>query len=510
MESSRSLRTRALMALLLMVGFYGFALAIAVGLLWIPYAEYTYLDRVDGRIALVCIIGAGTIVWALVPRIDKFEAPGPRLTPANAPYLFSMIHDVAKATSQPRPEEVYLLGDVNAFVSHRGGVMGIGSRRVMGVGLPLLKALSPAELRSVIAHEFGHFVSGDVALGPWIYKTRGAIFRALEGVSGNWILEKLFNLYGTMFMRMTMQVSREQEFVADATAARVAGVAPAVSALKKVEMIAAAYSGYIDNDIMPVVRAGYLPPLNEGFGRYMSDPDMSKALHEFATKSYLGGETGEYDSHPPMNERVAALERIKQKPSENPRDATAMMLKEPERHARALIEHMWGREEIVKLKPIAWEEVGAKVYAGQWADVTKEHAKLLGTLTADQVPADRRWFLKMGAELAAMHERTDVSPEGQIGYAGYVVTCAVGTALLNAGWTLETGPGRPILFRRGEERFDPRQSINKLAEGVVSAESEWRERCESLGIAGTQLAPPASSSAAAASSAPAVSSQRAS
>ena len=30
-----------------------------------------------------------------------------------------MIHDVAKQTSQPRPEDVFLLGDVNAFVSQR-------------------------------------------------------------------------------------------------------------------------------------------------------------------------------------------------------------------------------------------------------------------------------------------------------------------------------------------------------------------------------------------------------
>jgi hypothetical protein len=92
-----------------------------------------------------------------------------------------------------------------------------------------------------------------------------------------------------------------------------------------------------------------------------------------------------------------------------------------------------------------------------------------------------------------MHERTDVSPEDQIGYTCYVVTCAVGTALLNAGWTLETGPGRPILFRRGDECFDPRQSINTLAEGAVSSESEWRERCASLGISGAPLSPLAQS-----------------
>ena len=150
MQSSRSLRSRAVLALVLMVGFYVFALTIAGGLLWIPYAQYTYSERMNGRLAVFCLIGGLTILWALIPRIDKFEAPGPRLTPANAPQLFTMINDIAKATSQPRPEDVYLLNDVNAFVTQRGGMMGFGSRRVMGVGLPLIKGLSPAELRSVI------------------------------------------------------------------------------------------------------------------------------------------------------------------------------------------------------------------------------------------------------------------------------------------------------------------------------------------------------------------------
>jgi Zn-dependent protease with chaperone function len=157
MESARSLRTRAVLALVLMVGFYVFALIVAGALLWVPYAEFTYAHRnINGRLTLFCIVGGFTILWSIIPRIDKFTPPGPRLTPATAPKLFDMINDVAQSTSQPRPEEVYLLADVNAFVSSRGGWMGFGSRRVMGVGLPLIKGLSPAELRSVIGHEFGH------------------------------------------------------------------------------------------------------------------------------------------------------------------------------------------------------------------------------------------------------------------------------------------------------------------------------------------------------------------
>ena len=35
-----------------------------------------------------------------------------------------------------------------------------------------------------------------------------------------------------------------------------------------------------------------------------------------------------------------------------------------------------------------------------WAAMVKEHAKWLGTLTADQIPSDKKWFIKKGAELA--------------------------------------------------------------------------------------------------------------
>ena len=81
------------------------------------------------------------------------------------------------------PSEVYLTAEVNAWVMDRGGMMGFGSRRVMGLGLSLLQVLSVSQLRAVVAHEFGHFHGGDTKLGPWIYKTRAAIGRTLEGLA---------------------------------------------------------------------------------------------------------------------------------------------------------------------------------------------------------------------------------------------------------------------------------------------------------------------------------------
>jgi Zn-dependent protease with chaperone function len=81
------------------------------------------------------------------------------------------------------PAHVYLVSDVNAFVTQRGGIMGIGSRRVMGIGLPLLRTLQVDELRAVLAHEMGHFYGGDTKLGPWIYKTRGALARTVVNLA---------------------------------------------------------------------------------------------------------------------------------------------------------------------------------------------------------------------------------------------------------------------------------------------------------------------------------------
>jgi Zn-dependent protease with chaperone function len=309
MALSRSLTARAVLAVALMVGYYALALAVSIALIWIPYAEYTYLERLDFRIAVACLAGAATVLWALIPRSDRFDAPGPQLTPSTAPQLFSLIDDVAAATSQQRPAEVYLLNEVNAWVSQRGGTMGFGSRRVMGVGLPLLSSLTRAELLAVIAHEFGHYSGGDVGLGPWIYKTRAAIARTMAGVDQTY-LQWIFNWYGRMFMRMTMAVSRQQEFVADETAARISGAAPMVSALQKVAVLGPAYLAYLQQEVLPILRSGFLPPLAEGFEQFMGNPETRAAFSKMIHEQTTGDSVGAFDSHPPLNERVAALERL--------------------------------------------------------------------------------------------------------------------------------------------------------------------------------------------------------
>ena len=124
-----SLAGRAALAVLLFIGFYALALGIAGALLYIPYAEVTYLHRINGRITIFAILGAGAILWAIIPRIDRFQAPGPSLTRTDQPRLFATLEDVARLAEQEMPPEVYLVPEMKAWVTQRGGIMGFGSWR---------------------------------------------------------------------------------------------------------------------------------------------------------------------------------------------------------------------------------------------------------------------------------------------------------------------------------------------------------------------------------------------
>jgi Zn-dependent protease with chaperone function len=261
------------------------------------------------------------------------------------------------------------------------------SRRVMGVGLPLVAHLTPAELAAVIAHEFGHYVSGDVAMGPWVHRTRAAIGRAVIATTDTWLAAP-FRAYAQLFLKSTLAVSRQQEFVADRTAARIAGSSAAASALDRVRSLAPAYAHFLNTEVGPVVSRGFLPPMAAGFAQYLEQPAIARFM-EAAAESRGGEAHGAYDTHPPMAERIAALRRLTASAPELATSSHAPALERPEQHARALVGHALGEEAMLKLKPIAWDEVAERVFVQNWHEVARVQAAWLGTRTVDDLPSDR-------------------------------------------------------------------------------------------------------------------------
>jgi Zn-dependent protease with chaperone function len=476
MSETRSIAGRAALAIVLMVGFYGLALAVAGGLVWLPWAARRASHALQLKLALFCLAGAFIILKSIVPRRDRFEPPGPRLTPEEQPRLFAEVGGVAQATGQAMPAEVYLIPDVNAWVSQRGGLMGFGSRRVMGLGLPLLQALSVPQLRAVLAHEFGHFHGGDVKIGPWIYKTRQALVRTLQGLAQHsGLLAKPFELYALVFFRITHAVSRHQELLADALAARVAGPGALAGGLKASHAAGLAFAPYWTQDVSPVLEAGFVPPLAGGFARFIEQPRIAEGLREAVDDEARGGRHDPYDTHPSLRERLAALAGNEALPTHGSEPRALSLLERVDALEGRLAGMLVGGGSQVLL-PLAWDDVGVRVLLPTWRAFLRKQAHALSGLTPGTL--ESLDWAALGRKVALRATPDDVDP---LLLADYAVGSGVALALSQAGFTVDAPPGSSVALVRGASRFEPFSLRQRLAMGTAEV-AAWRSFCAETAI----------------------------
>jgi Zn-dependent protease with chaperone function len=489
--SAPSLARRAAIALVLMAGFYGLAAGMAFALAWIPYATWTYGHRFNLRLAVFCLGGAYLILRAIVPTRDRFEAPGPRLQPERQPRLFAEIRGIAAASGQEMPAEVYLVPDVNAWVAQRGGVMGVGGRRIMGLGLPLLQAVSVAEMRAIVAHEFGHYFGGDVKLGPLIYRTREALVRtviALHQHSG--FLQKPFEWYAALFFRVTHAVSRHQELQADALAARLAGADALARGLRTVHGAGLAFGTYWAQEVAPVLGAGYLPPLAVGFSRFLEQPRVTDVLRAAVETEEREGKADPYDTHPSLRARLAALaRRADPPPSARPGDdgrAIDLLDALPEVEKELVALRVAGGDKTGGLKPLEWEKVGGAVHVPLWEEFLRENGSVLAGVTPATLPAldwealGRKLIDKLGLG------EGEPEPPPPLPAAGFAVGAALSVALARRGFAIEAPPGAPVTLVRGPRRIEPFDLRERLGQDAAG----WRPMCAVFGFGVLALGAP--------------------
>lgn len=478
-EFARSLALRAAIALVLMAGFYALALAVAGVLLWLPYAEWRYADRIDLRLLAFCLVGAFLILQSIVPRRDAFAAPGPRLSVERQPRLFAELHGIASAAAQDMPAEVYLVADVNAWVSQRGGVLGLGGRRIMGLGLPLLQAVSIPELRAILAHEFGHYFGGDVKLGPLVYRTREALVRTVVALhEHSRLLKKPFEWYAALFFRVTHGVSRHQELQADALATRVAGAPALCSGLRKVHGAALAFEPYWSQEVAPVLDAGYRPPLAAGFSRFLEHPAITRNVYEAVETEAREGKADPYDTHPSLRDRLLALGSPEPSSSALPGEPAISLLDAVPDLESGLLAHLAAAAP-GGLKPLAWEQVGPAVYVPQWEALLKEHGASLGGLVPASLPSiDWAALGRRLVQAAGAPEAPPADSSRDERFAQFLVGAAVGLALVKRGFQVEAPPGAPLVLVRGEHQVE----VFALRKRVEDDAAGWLSFCAEVGL----------------------------
>lgn len=346
--------------------------------------------------------------------------------------------------------------------------------------------LSVLEFKSVLAHEFGHFAGGDLKVGAWIHKTRWTILRVWRSLDQS-IFSGLVSVYWRMWLRLTREASRQQELLADALSARVVHPRVTASALRRSVRITPAFNSYWQREVMPVLDAGYLPPIAAGFVEFLADPGVSASLDELAAAVEAPAPADPDDTHPPVPDRLAALERIPADEEPPAHGACAAgLLGDADFHARRLVTVMVGSDASKRLRRVDWDRVAADVYPGLWRADTRNAAAFLGGYTADTIPAGRDAFVAAGRALMASPV---ADAERCLDRAHNAFSAAIAVLLLDAGATPDFRPGRPVLLRRGGLSMEPFSVVDALAGGVLDAQA-WHAQCRAFGIFGRSLGPP--------------------
>jgi heat shock protein HtpX len=507
-----SLKKRAFTAVALMIGFYLLSLFIGVALLVVAFFS---LAVFAWPIAALCLVGGLATLWSILPRPDRFVPPGPRLDPKSQPQLFALITEVAGLVGERPPKEVYVVPQINTWVTQRGGILGFGSRRIMGIGLPLLSVLTVSEFRAILAHEFGHFYGGDTKLAPFIYRTYYAIGRMVVGMeasNSDW-LYIVFEPYAELFLRITRDVSRRQEYVADELAARVAGPQAQIAGLEKTFAADDAYYAYWVNVVMPLLDARVCPPILEGFSRFAASQTISGSLTRNVERAKSEGQTELYDSHPSLSERIEAVKGlpIAEMPRAEREDPLALTLLNdvPDLERDILVKFMtadvyWeygedrvtdkeakriGKAKASRLRYVTWEECIDQAYLPMWQEMVRTYSPGLAGVTPEALPGLVKNLSVFGMSMLAksgQQGQFDVNG-GMLQLTNRVLGAALAVALHAAGWELRASPGLPVHAQRGGQRIMPFEVLSRLMTGRLNAET-WQQQITEAGIAGVDLA----------------------
>lgn len=479
-----SLAGRAVLAVLLMIGFYALALGICAVLAVLVWADMQG-GRVHPKLWIIAGVTIGIVLWSVWPRAAKFPDPGVRLTQRAQPKLWQLVTDIAKRAGQAPPREVFLVPQINAFVAERNSRLGFGGTRILGVGLPLLQVLSVPQLESVLAHEFGHFHGGDTRLGPFVYRTREAIGRTVRNFQkAESLLQKPFEWYGKLFLRVTFAISRAQEFAADALAVRLFGREPARSALRRVNEVGPLYEHYLESEYFPMLNRGLRPPLAAGFDAYLGSRAIQQLQVDLGEQA-MQARGNPYDSHPPLPERLAAVDEVdgaKHGAADGPA-AITVLADLPDLEARLLV-FLTGKQDVLQVPAAAWHDSG-EVHARGWRRLVAQHGRQLPPLTLADVPAQRSQLEALAVALDAKIPAQERRAAG-----AWLLGALLGDALVRSGFAVETAPGDPIALVRGELRIEPFAVGRQLADGALEP-AAWQQLCAAHGLADVVLAGPA-------------------
>jgi Zn-dependent protease with chaperone function len=454
-------------AVALLVGVYVLALAVAVLIVGAVVAVVTLAVRNDvsvgaligkfGLVALITVLAIGRGLWSAMRRKPSGPPSGVQLTAESQPELWSEVEDIAEQVGTRPPDEIWLVGAVNAGVSEDSRLLGLkaGTRRLF-VGVPLMLALTRGQLRSVLAHELGHYSGRHTALGPVTYRGAESLARVTEELQPQTLTGRVFAAYARLYHRVSHAVNRQQELEADATSVRIAGPAAASQALREVHVADAAWDYFVNSHLVRGQQVGLRPTqLFPSFSALLRDPGLQDEFGAIREKLDWPP-ADKYDSHPSLPERLAAIAAQPDPGRPGVDEAALGVLRDAESTLAAVESWMFEGSE---LKPAAWGEI-ARAVGDEWASsAARALERAAATFEPDGrvTPRDVLEVLRRGHAIALVEPllAPEATPDQRRGAACEIVFGYLALALVqqdkarfevdwDGAWPLVDEAGTPI------------------------------------------------------------------
>lgn len=274
------------------------------------------LEPLPGELALqvavpLVIAVAGLLWWATV-RALRLRHPVPAGVPVprqHAPALWAMVDEAAAAAGVKPPTGVTIVAGASATVGQRLRLGGLaGGPRELYLGLPLLQAWDESRVRAVVAHELAH---GSPALGgrfgPVARRGRLALGRIVPRIPRRSPAGPLLRAWARWYRAVDTPFSQAQELAADRVAAAFAGPHAAAAVLRDGPALEAVQQLFHAEYLGPGWQTGLVPDdVFGGFLRVLAARGDDVA----AFRAREPEAPGEWDPHPPLAERLAALAEI--------------------------------------------------------------------------------------------------------------------------------------------------------------------------------------------------------
>ncbi|PFG17890.1 Zn-dependent protease with chaperone function [Propionicimonas paludicola] len=295
-------KLRAAVSLLVLFLFPLVVVALVIGVFFaIVMVAFAVGSSALGRVlAQLIVVPLLIAIFAAIREARRARlqpVAGPQLLREEYPTLWATIVELARLAKTEPPRRVVLIPEVNAAVHQ------VGSERELLLGLPLLAGLSVSELRSVLAHELGHFAGGDTALSARTYGAK-IFLRAARDNAGS-LFRWFFALYYRIFVWVSAASNRDLEARADRYSAQAAGPQAAASALIKLVQIDIAWNHVVEQRVSLFDQAGARAPLAEAVSTLMAAE--SEGLQQAGTQILEQQRPRWDDTHPRTQDRVAAF-----------------------------------------------------------------------------------------------------------------------------------------------------------------------------------------------------------